>query len=1165
VEADGTLDRLEARRVDWRAKRDAGEVELTELMPLETDAERRWAYYVPQPLPDDAVEHAPASVRELKILDPAVGSGHFLVVAFELLVALYREEARHRGEAGEARWSERAIVEQILEHNLYGIDLDPRAVQIAAATLWLKAQQTCAEARPRKLNLVASNLRLSGLDDSDPALIELRREVERETGIPAALTDTIVGALEGADHLGSLLKIDAAVDEALRQHEAVLSKSAGASQGDLFGGFEPTQQRIPIAVEEAKETVLSRLERFLERHTAGEDLGLRLRGEQLAAGVRFVRMVREGGYDLVVGNPPYQTTNKVVGLHYLEEQYARGKADLFGAFLERALHLTRKGGHSALLTMRSWMLLALYGDLRRWLLGTFDLRVVGDIDRGAFEDVPDEVVAVAICIFRKLRPISDPAVAVQPTPLDDRTRDVKRTQRKRAAVLCGAGRCEFSTQALGEVTGWPLVYWWSKDLLDLFLRSRKLCQLGSVRLGMSTSNNSRYTRRPWEIKSVPLVRFDSPDPFPRRDLRKWAPTIMGAKGLRWFEPLRDVVSWRLDGLEMKVDQEVKYGSASRRIQSSDMYFRPGVAFTMLGRVFSARLHRFKSIFGDKGSSVFPAQLASAVTAMNRALATRVVEDLTATLSFTVGDVAQLPVFPVRGATAIVQSLDSSFTEHESHREASVEFMIPGPSAWRYAQMWADQSVDRPEGDPLPPYEPEYDSEPPTDHISFALGVALGRFGANGEGILDPATAGLSHALPAGTLFLDGSLDAHDHRDGLGHPATELLHDTWSSHGPSIDDKADLRTYLRLSFFEGVHRKMYESRPIHWPLSSTKKTFVAWINIHRFNADTLRLLLADHLNPALARLDGEIDDLREARAGADKQAARAAERRFASVKKWRDELVEFITNVEQCAEKGPPPTDAKCPPRDRDARYDPDLDDGVMINSAALWPLLTPQWKDPKKWYKELASAKDKKDYDWSHLAMRYWPERVDAKCQDDPSLGVAHGCFWKYHPARAWRWELRLQQEIGPDFRIDEAPYTSPDGSQDGGSDAHRAAYLAAEPDEALETVEKEALRRRKKQDKDDDGQLPPLRELTLLEGGLWTARPEACWSLEYRMIEKQEADFHLRAPDEPVARAAFETAHPEKVEARERLLAKLEAKRPKQASLAGVDGDGTGKGESGS
>ncbi len=201
VEADGTLARLEERRIEWRAKREAKEVSLAELMPLESEAERRWAYYVPQPIPDDSVEHASESVRDLKILDPAVGSGHFLVVAFDLLVALYREEARHRGEEGEDKWSERAIVEGILEHNLHGIDLDSRAVQIAAAALWLKSQQTCLGARPRQLNLVASNLRLSSLPSDDPARRELREEVERETGTPAELTQRLIDALAGADHL----------------------------------------------------------------------------------------------------------------------------------------------------------------------------------------------------------------------------------------------------------------------------------------------------------------------------------------------------------------------------------------------------------------------------------------------------------------------------------------------------------------------------------------------------------------------------------------------------------------------------------------------------------------------------------------------------------------------------------------------------------------------------------------------------------------------------------------------------------------------------------------------------------------------------------------------------------------------------------------------------
>ena len=295
--------------------------------------------------------------------------------------------------------------------------------------------------------------------------------------------------------------------------------------------------------------------------------------------------------------------------------------------------------------------------------------------------------------------------------------------------------------------------------------------------------------------------------------------------------------------------------------------------------------------------------------------------------------------------------------------------------------------------------------------------------------------------------------------------------------------------------------MYENRPIHWPLSSEKKTFVAWVNIHRWSESTLRVLLADHLKPTLARLEGELNDIRAARDGADRKAAREAEKRLPKAQKWRDELAEFVAAVEQCAEKGPPPVDGKCPPREVDARYVPDLDDGVMINSAALWPLLAPQWKDPKKWWKELANAEGKKDYDWAHLAMRYWPTRVDAKCQQDPSLGVAHGCFWQYHPARAWAWELRLQDEIGPDFRIEEAPYRG-----DGGHAEHRAAYLRDHAEKALETIEKEVLRRRRKQKK-------AQAELRILEPGFWSRMPDKCWDLERRIIEKQREDFHLRLP----------------------------------------------------
>ena len=166
----------------------------------------------------------------------------------------------------------------------------------------------------------------------------------------------------GADHLGSLLKIDRAVDKAIQEMEGEFGPAVPV-QGELLGGFPSEQQRLTVSADAAKAALVARLEVFLHVHSHGDDLGLKLKGEQLAAGVRFVRMVKEAGYDLVVANPPYQGTSKMSDSKYVESQYPLGKADLYAAFLLRGLQLARSGGVSAMLTMRNWMFLKRYVDL----------------------------------------------------------------------------------------------------------------------------------------------------------------------------------------------------------------------------------------------------------------------------------------------------------------------------------------------------------------------------------------------------------------------------------------------------------------------------------------------------------------------------------------------------------------------------------------------------------------------------------------------------------------------------------------------------------------------------------------------------------------------------------------------------------------------------------
>lgn len=1070
VEADGTLDRLEERRQVWREKREKGEVALDELMPIETEAEEHWKYWVPQPLTEAAVAHAPKSIREVKILDPACGSGHFLVIAFGLLFALYQEEARHRGED----WSDREIVESILANNLFGVDIDARAVQIAAAALFLKAKSLYREAEIKQVNLVASDLNLSALPGDDPALAELRREVREATGIPEELTNQIVQALQGADQWGSLLKIDREVEKAIADY------GHGIWRQQQKSTFDPDYVPVPAELgatrikdssltleqrEEMRGSVLEKLESFLTRCTRGDDLGLRLRGEQLTAGVRFIRLIRENTYDVVVGNPPYQGSSKMDDAKYLIKHYSKGKSDLYAAFLERGLQLAKTGGVSALITIRAWMFINQYSAIREYFFDKGYINLIGDLHFGAFTEMKD--VSVAMTVLKKNELKKKITTFIQPVKYDLVVRDTKQIQRNMSGLLVPYQLFKHQVDRFAVIKEKPIVYWWDDEFLDRYAKTPKMGDETDVKVGLQTSDNVRFLRQFWEVKQEEIFIASYKDNITNLPRFKWVPYIKGAVGKVWFEPLSSVVTWEPNLLEIKQFEQAY-------VKNERFYFCIGIAFPKIGANFSARMHRYTSVIGDAGCSVFPKNLSNVTCLMNSSSSRQVTSALNPTVNFQVGDVIRLPLFPIESADEIFAQLDRAFTEHEAARETSVEFKQPGASCWNYAQQWAQQAVDRELGKPLPDWNPVYDQPPAVNWVSYEVGVALGRFGANGEGIL---TQEIESALPNGILYLSAYAgDLPDSKDSLNHPAAQPIEAAWTKWGSTISKGITLRNWLRLNFFKDVHTKSpekvplistYEQRPIYFPLSSSKKNFVAFVSIHRWADTTLPDLLAEYLAPELSQLEGELADLIEAKSQGDRKSQASAEKRYSTILQLHDELKAFIELVQQCAELGPPPANPRDTPRETNAKFKMDLDDGVMINSATLWPLLTPQWSKPKTWWSELCNAKGKKDYDWSHLAARYFPNRVDAKCQQDPSLAVAHGCFWKYHPAKAYEWELRLQDEIAPEFTIDEID-----------SDLLRQQFETEHPQTVIELKEKEEKRRERKRKKENDPEsLGPLFE----------------------------------------------------------------------------------------
>ncbi len=210
----------------------------------------------------------------------------------------------------------------------------------------------------------------------------------------------------------------------------------------------------------------------------------------------------------------------------------------------------------------------------------------------------------------------------------------------------------------------------------------------------------------------------------------------------------------------------------------------------------------------------------------------------------------------------------------------------------------------------------------------------------------------------------------------------------------------------------MHESLYQKRPIYFPLVSAKKNFFIWVNIHKWNDGTLNSILANYLNPDISLLQNRIQRLREelhAMGSKDTKQINNTESEIATLDGMLEELSDFTKKVSQLAARGPAPELTE-----REVPYVMDLDDGVMVNSAALWELVLPLWKDPKKWWVSLSDPKGKKDFDWSHLAMRYWPDRVMEKAKKDPSLAVAHSDYGEYkgrdlfvelHPEATKKWE----------------------------------------------------------------------------------------------------------------------------------------------------------------
>ncbi|WP_251231668.1 BREX-1 system adenine-specific DNA-methyltransferase PglX [Adlercreutzia aquisgranensis] len=549
-------------------------------------------YYVPDDLgaegehrPASAVPAAsPASPELLRVIDPACGSGHILVYAFRLLAAMYEE-------AGYAR---RDIPRMILENNLTGCEIDPRAAQIASFALTM----TACEWDPRYLRRD---------DRPSPDIVCLR---------PAALDE---GELEAMPYLAD--------------RTALLE--AMAHMGECGSLFAPEPEDIEAL------------------HRAHEELGVRAeRGDLFAHASQQVvaRMIENceplaREYDAVIANPPYmgaKNMNKWLS-DWAKKCYPDVKGDLFSCFIERNLGLSREGGQLGFMTPYVWMFIGTYEKLRHKLIEGATITSLVQLEYSGFAGA-----TVPICTFTLQKGciseyqggyvrLSDFVGAVNQAP---------RTLEAIANPSCG-WFYRRSAEAFTAIPGTPIAYWVSESFCASF-SSKRASDYCLFKHGMSTSDNNRFLRQWFEVASSNCMRDAkcSEDTFQA----KWFPYLKGGSFRRWYGNYDYVVNWYNDGEEIKKISNIKYpylnGNLGFVLGGQDKFFSPGYTWSSLS---SSRLSMRKFgrgfIFDAKGQCFFSqTEIGDYIFALyNSNLFDLYGKALSPTLDFNSGVISQIPV------------------------------------------------------------------------------------------------------------------------------------------------------------------------------------------------------------------------------------------------------------------------------------------------------------------------------------------------------------------------------------------------------------------------------------------------------------------------------------------------------------------------------------------
>jgi len=886
-----------------------------------------------------AITPSQLNPEELTLVDPASGSGHILVEAYELFKAIYLE----RG------YRQRDVPQLILEKNLFGLDIDERAAQLTGFALVMKGHADDRQLFERgvKLNVMA----LVDSADFDANAVAKGMKLCDYDLRPRDITE-LKRLFEHATTFGSLIQLP----EGLAKKLPAMKQLSDATSQDLF-------------VSEA----INRLGPLVRQ------------AELLAA-----------QYDAVVANPPYMG-GKAMNAQlkgFAREHFPSSKADLFAVAMERFVGLAKPKGFVGLMTPFTWMFLKSYEALRGFVLETETLHSLIEPEYHAFFD--SAYVPVCTFVLQNCHTTDYKASFIKLSDFYGAELQSLKTLEAIRDPDCD-WRYEAKPDDFKKIPGNPVAYWVSDGVRRVYDEATPLEEIAEAKQGLATADNDRFLRCWYEPGFDRIALGISNREEARQSSKKWFPYNKGGGFRRWYGNQDFVINWEDDGRELRAMRPKSV------IRSPDRYFSSCLSWSKItSSGFAIRHFPDGFIFDVAGCSIFGENLRPILGCMNSAIMTQVVNSLSPTLNFEVGQVNEFPLIDLKGGKqrllnvidALVGGSESDWDAYErSWNFRSLPLLTisfePTSTLKSSYTAWISQNREtiaetkRLEeennrlfidayglADELTPEVPieqitltvnpayrygvkideaeqwtRFRQDTMEELVSYAIGCMMGRYSLDEPGLIyansgnedfDPSQYPTYLADDDGIVPLTDSewfdVDA-------GNRLIEFLSKAWdASHleanltfladnlSPKKNESSreTLRRYLCDKFFKS-HLQTYKKRPIYWLFTSGKqKAFQCLVYLHRYNEGTLARMRTEYVIPLQGLLESRRNQLEnDISSASETPHRRSLEKERDKLAKQRAELQTFDEELRHLA----------------DQRISLDLDDGVKVNYGKFGDLL----------------------------------------------------------------------------------------------------------------------------------------------------------------------------------------------------------------------------------